>query len=71
MAAQKKRTPVTSCALVPVKEGLIRAAMPDDLKTNELHIGKLRKNDRLCGMIAAEDIPLSTPVTGGEYRKIA
>lgn len=58
MAAQKKETPVTSCALVPVKEGLIRAAMPDDLKTNELHIGKLRDNDRLCGMIAAEGIPL-------------
>ena len=71
MTAQKKETPVTSCALVPVKERLIRAAMPDDLKTNELHIGKLRENDRLCGMIAAKDIPLSTPVTGGEYRKIA
>lgn len=71
MAEQKKETPVTSFALVPVKEGLIRAAMPDDLKTNELHIGKLRDNDRLCGMMAAEGIPLSTPVTGGEYRKIA
>lgn len=71
MAEQKKETPVTSFALVPVKERLIRTAMPDDLKTNELHIGKLRDNDRLCGMMAAEGIPLSTPVTGGEYRKIA
>lgn len=45
--------------------------MPDNLKTNELHIGKLRDNDHLCGMMAAEGIPLSTPVMGGEYRKIA
>lgn len=71
MAAQKKETPVTSGALVPVKEGLIQAAMPDNLKTNELHIGKLRTDDRLFGMIAAKGIPLSTPITGGGYKKIA
>lgn len=71
MAAQKKETPVTSGALVPVKEGLIQAAMPDNLKTNELHIGKVRANDRLFGMMAAKSIPLSTPLMGGEYRKIA
>lgn len=58
MATQKKKTPVTSCALVSIKKGLIRAAMPDDLKANELHIGELRDNDRLCGMIATEGIPL-------------
>ena len=71
MSVQKKETPVTSGALVPVKEGLIQAAMPDSLKTSDLHIGKLRENDRFYGMMAAKDISLPTPVTGGEYRKIA
>ena len=34
MIAQKKETPVTSCALVPVKERLIRAAMPIDSESS-------------------------------------
>lgn len=71
MTAQKKATPVTSGALVPVKEGLIQAAMPDNLKTNELNIGRIRANDRLFGMMAAKGIPLSTPVAGGAYGAIA
>lgn len=65
MAEQKKETPVTPCALVPVKDGLIRAAMPDDIKAKELHIGKLSALDRLYGMMTAKNIPLSRPIAGG------
>lgn len=71
MAAQKKEAPVTSGSLVPVKERLIQAAMPESLKASELNIGKLRENDRLFGMMAAKGIPLSSPLTGKGLGKIA
>ena len=54
---RKRRRPLLHARWCRSRKGLF-SRVPDDLKTNELHIGKLRDNDRLCGMIAAEGIPL-------------
>ena len=68
MIAQKKVAPVTSDALVPVKDALIRAAMPDNLKIGTpIKPCESRPQDWLAGMSSAERIPLSTPVTGEAY----
>ena len=72
MIAQKKVAPVTSDALVPVKDALIRAAMPDNLKIGTpIKPCESRPQDWLAGMLSAERIPLSTPVTGEAYGAIA
>ena len=72
MIAQKKVAPVTSDALVPVKDALIRAAMPDNLKIGTpIKPCESRPQDWLAGMSSAERIPLSTPVTGEAYGAIA
>lgn len=71
MAEQKKQTPVTPGALVPVKEKLIQDAMPDNLRKDEMPIGKFRDDDLLSGMNAAKRIPLSSPITGGGNRTVA
>ena len=72
MIAQKKVAPVTSDALVPVKDALIRAAMPDNLKIGDpIKADESRPQDWLAGMLSAEHIPLSTPVTGEAYGAIA
>ena len=72
MFAQKKVTPVTSAALVPVKDALIRAAMPDNLKIGApIKPDESRLQDRWAGMLSAEHISLSTPVTGEAYGAIA
>ena len=72
MIAQKKVAPVTSDALVPVKDDLIRAAMPDGLKIGApIKPCESRPQDWLAGMLSAEHIPLSTPVAGEAYGVIA
>ena len=71
MYLQKKATPITSDALVPVKDAIVRAAMPDELKRGTIKPDKSRLQDRLAGMLSAEHIPLSTPVTGEAYTSIA
>lgn len=72
MIAQKKMAPVTSDALVPVKDALIRAAMPDSLKIGDpIKPDESRLQDRWAGMLSAEHIPLSAPVTGEAYGAIA
>lgn len=72
MFAQKKVAPVTSDALVPVKDALVRAAMPDSLKIGApIKPCESRPQDWLAGMLSAEHIPLSTPVTGEAYGVIA
>ena len=72
MIAQKKVAPVTSDALVPVKDALIKAAMPDSLKIGApIKPDESRLQDRWAGMLSAEHISLSTPVTGEAYGAIA
>lgn len=72
MFAQKKVAPVTSDALIPVKDALIKAAMPDSLKIDDpIKPDESRLQDRWAGMLSAACIPLSTPVTGEAYGAIA
>lgn len=71
MIAQKRATPVTPWSLVPVKDSLIRAAMPDDIRSKPLNTGRLR-DDHLCaGRLAGEGVSLSMPLAGNGYLKIA
>lgn len=65
MAAQKRETPTTSSALVPVKDKLIQAAMPRDITTRDLRPHKPSVDHRFYGVAAAEGVSLSTPVTDG------
>lgn len=67
MTMQKQVTPVTHGALVSLKKDVIDAEMPIGLIQKGIKVGTIHWNDLLCGMIAVEGIPLSTPVTEGEY----
>ncbi len=72
MFAQKKVAPVTSDALVPVKDALVRAAMPENLKIGApIEPDESRLQDRWAGMLSAVRVPLSMPVTGEAYGAIA
>lgn len=68
---QKKELPVTSDALVPVKKTLIAAAMPADLSTRSVAVGKIREKDWMAGHLAASSVPLSTPIKGSPSQRIA
>jgi hypothetical protein len=70
LEAQKQETPVTSSALVPVKQSLIQAAMPDDLKPARFKAARLRSSDFLQGMWDGQDIPLSAPLKGHRSRQL-
>lgn len=62
----------TSDVLVPVKDALIRAAMPDSLKIGDpIKPDESRLQDRWAGMLSAGHIPLSAPVAGETYGAIA
>lgn len=62
----------TSDALVLVKDALIRAAMPDSLKIGDpIKPDESRLQNRWAGILSAEHIPLSAPVTGEAYGAIA
>ena len=64
MCAQKKRTPITTGALVPVKESIINAAMPNGVVSCKLKHRHLQKKAKLAGRMAGMCIPLSTPLSG-------
>ena len=68
---QKKELPVTSDALVPVKKTLIAAAMPANLSTSSVAVGKIREKDWRAGHLAASSVPLSTPIKGSPSQRIA
>lgn len=70
LEAQKQETPITSSALVPVKQSLIQAAMPEDLKTARFRSAQLRSSDFRQGMRDGQDIPLSAPLKGARSRQI-
>ena len=59
---QKKETPITADALVPVKQTLIAAAMPS-LTSKAIAKSSVRDKDFSAGYTAASAVPLSTPVT--------
>lgn len=61
---QKEKTPVTSDALVPVKDAAVKAAMPEDLREKNFSQQALRADDVFAGAMDARGIPLSTPVKG-------
>jgi len=61
---QKKTTPVTESALVPVKESAIEAEMPDDLRDHEFKRRKDRDRDLLNGLRDGRSVSLSTPLNG-------
>lgn len=71
LARQKQDTPITPGALVPMKERLIAAAMPADLKVRDINRSHIREQDRLAGMLSADRIPLSMPLAGEACRSIA
>ena len=64
LAEQKKQSPITESALVPVKRQAIQDAMPDNLRTRNFKPLKLRNRDICNGMADGENIPLSTPMRG-------
>lgn len=61
---QKRQAPITSDALVPVKDAAIKAAMPDDVQEKKIKDRSFRSEDMLAGAMAAHNLPLSTPVNG-------
>lgn len=63
MCAQKKRAPITTGALVPVKESIINAAMPDGIVSRKPKRRHLQKKAKLAGQMAGMRIPLSTPLS--------
>lgn len=66
LKAQKRATPVTESALVPVKESAIEAEMPDDLRHREVKLRKDRDRDLLNGLRDGRSVFLSTPLGGAE-----
>ncbi|AMK09618.1 DUF2786 domain-containing protein [Pseudodesulfovibrio indicus] len=66
LQAQKKVTPVTESALVPVKESAIEAEMPDDLRHREPKKRKVRDRDLLNGLRDGRAVPLSKPLNAAQ-----
>lgn len=67
---QAAQTPVTSDALVPVKDEVVQAAMPEDLRPKRFRARDLVQGAVNAGAMAAQDLPLSTPVNGSELHAI-
>lgn len=67
---QAQQTPTTSDALVPVKDEVVQAAMPDDLRPKRFRERPLVGMAAYEGAQAAQDLPLSTPVHGREAQAI-
>ena len=70
LKAQAAETPVTSDALVPVKDEAVQAAMPDGLKPKRFRDWSLHEGAACAGARDALDLPLSTPVDGGPVQAI-
>jgi hypothetical protein len=67
---QASETPVTSDALVPVKDEAVQAAMPSDVKPKRFRDKPLHYGAAYAGAMDARDLPLSAPVTGAEVQAI-
>lgn len=67
---QAEQTPVTSDALVPVKDEVVQAAMPEDVRPKRFRERDLVHGAVYAGAMAAQDLPLSTPVPGHEAQAI-
>jgi hypothetical protein len=68
---QKRESPVTSNALVPVKAKAIQDAMPDDLQERSFKEPTLDKNAVIAGAKAGYSISLATPVSGDSQAVMA
>ncbi|MDL2266796.1 DUF2786 domain-containing protein [Desulfovibrio sp. OttesenSCG-928-G15] len=66
LAQQKKDTPITPGALVPVKEALVKAAMPDSIIPGACRFGYVRDIDFVAGMQAGRGVSLSAPIQGAK-----
>ena len=62
LEVQKKNTPITPGALVPIKEAVISRSMPE-LTPRQAPPQKIRDNDFVNGMDAGRDVPLSKPIS--------
>jgi len=62
LEAQKKDTPITPGALVPIKEAVISRSMPE-LTPRQAPPQKIRDNDFVNGMDAGSAVPLSKPIS--------
>lgn len=62
LEAQKKDTPITPGALVPIKEAVISRSMPE-LTPRQSAPQKIRDNNFVNGMHAGRDVPLSKPIS--------
>lgn len=62
LSQQKSETPITSDALVPAKRAIIAEAMPGNLSTKRVEVGKIREQDWTAGNLAASSVPLSMPI---------
>lgn len=68
LEAQKKDTPITPGALVPVKEAVISRSMPE-LTPRQVPPQKIRDNDFVNGMDAGNSVPLSKPISASSPRR--
>jgi hypothetical protein len=68
---QKQSAPVTSDALVPVKAGAVKAAMPEDLKERSFKEPELDAEAVVAGVMAGHSISLAAPVEGHDQGAVA
>lgn len=70
LRVQKKATPITDAALVPIKSEAIAAAMPDNLKKRPINLKHLRDVDWSNGIADGRSVSLSAPLNADQHRML-